>query len=309
MAEAQTSTEYIQHHLTHLTYGKLPAGYERESDYGSEVLTESTWTFAHNAVEAKAMGFNAIHVDSMFWSIGLGIFFCALFWLVAKKATTGVPGRLQAGVEVIIEFIDSSVRESYHGTSKLVAPLALTIFVWIFLMNLMDLIPVDFIPHLTQILAVNLLGADPHHVYMKIVPSADPNVALGLSFSVFFLILYFYFKEKGVGGFISELIFHPFYVGFGTPGKAIAQVFLSMFNLILESIALLAKPISLGLRLFGNMYAGELVFVLIAIVPFWIQWALHVPWAIFHILVITIQAFVFMMLTIVYLAQASTTDH
>ena len=310
MAENLTSTEYIQHHLTNLTYGKLPAGYERKGEHGEEVLTQDTWTFAHNAAEAKAMGFNAIHVDSMAWSIGLGILFCAIFWMVARKATSGVPGKLQSAVETIVEFVDTSVRESYHGTSKLVAPLALTIFVWIFLMNLMDLIPVDFIPHATQLIAANFFGADPHHVFMKIVPSTDPNVTLGMSLSVFALILYFYFKVKGVGGFVSELTMHPFYIGTDSIGKAAVQfLLLSPINLILEGVTLLAKPISLGLRLFGNMYAGELVFVLIAIVPFLFQWILHVPWAIFHILVITIQAFVFMMLTIVYLAQASTTDH
>ena len=204
---------------------------------------------------------------------------------------------------MIVEFVDSNVRDAYHGKSKLVAPLALTIFVWIFLMNLMDLIPIDFIPVLAQKIGA-AMGHDPHHVYMKIVPSTDPNVTLGMSFSVLALIIYFAIKEKGVGGFIGDLTLHPF-----SASNPVAKALLIPVNFILEFVTLLAKPISLGLRLFGNMYAGELIFVLIALMPFWIQWALSVPWAIFHILVITLQAFVFMMLTIVYLSLASQTEH
>ena len=287
-AEQQTSSDYISHHLTNWTYGYLP-------DHG--------WQVAHTAEEASAMGFKAIHLDSMLWSIGLGIIFCALFWLVAKKATTGVPGKLQAAVELIVEFVDNNVRDSYSGTSKLVAPLALTIFVWIFLMNLMDLIPIDFIPSIAQMIG-GAMGYDPHHVYMKIVPSTDPNITLGMSFSVFALIIFYSIKEKGLGGFVGELTLHPF-----SAKNPIAKIILIPINFILEFVTLIAKPISLGLRLFGNMYAGELIFVLIALMPFWIQWALSVPWAIFHILIITLQAFVFMMLTIVYMSLASSTEH
>ncbi len=283
-----SSAEYISHHLTNWTFGYLPG---------------EGWTVAETAEQASAMGFNAIHLDSMLWSIGLGILFCTLFWLVAKRATAGVPGKFQAFVELIVEFVDNNVKDSYHGTSKLIAPLALTIFVWIFLMNLMDLVPIDYIPVLAQKIG-EAMGYDPHHVYMKIVPSTDPNITLGMSFSVFALIIYYSIKEKGIGGFIGELTLHPF-----SASNPIAKILLIPVNFILEFVTLIAKPISLGLRLFGNMYAGELIFILIALMPFWIQWALSVPWAIFHILVITLQAFVFMMLTIVYLSLASQTDH
>lgn len=288
MAAEITSSDYIAHHLTNWTYGYLPG---------------EGWKVAHTAQEASDMGFMAIHLDSMLWSIGLGILFCALFWLVAKKATSGVPGKLQSALEMIVEFVDTNVRDSYTGTSKLIAPLALTIFVWVFLMNLMDLIPIDYIPHLAQTIG-GAMGHDPHHVYMKIVPSTDPNVTLGMSFSVFALIIYYSIKEKGLGGFVGELTLHPF-----SAKNPIVKIILIPINFILEFVTLIAKPISLGLRLFGNMYAGELIFVLIALMPFWIQWALSVPWAIFHILVITLQAFVFMMLTIVYLSLASQTEH
>lgn len=239
----------------------------------------------------------------MSWSIGLGVFFCALFYMVAKKATSGVPGKMQSFIEMVVELVDSNVRDSYHGKSKVIAPLALTIFVWIFLMNAMDLIPVDFLPVLAQKIGA-AMGHDPHHVYMKIVPSTDPNITLGMAFSVFALILFYSIKEKGLGGFISELTLHPF-----SSKNKLVQIILIPINFILEFVTLIAKPISLGLRLFGNMYAGELIFILIALMPFWVQWALSVPWAIFHILVITLQAFVFMMLTIVYLSIASSTDH
>lgn len=287
MATEQTSSDYIAHHLTNWKYGQKADG---------------SWGVAHTVEEASQMGFNAIHLDSMLWSIGLGIFFCALFWWVGRKATAGVPSKLQAFIELIVEFVDNSVRESYSGKSKLIAPLALTIFVWIFLMNLMDLVPIDFIPALAQKIG-GLMGHDPHHVYMKIVPSTDPNITLGMAICVFLLIIAFGLKEKGVGGFIAEFTLHPF-----SAKNKLLQAVLIPINLVLEVVTLLAKPISLGLRLFGNMYAGELIFILIALMPFWIQWILSVPWAIFHILVITLQAFVFMMLTIVYLSLMSQTN-
>lgn len=287
MAAEQTSSDYIAHHLTNWTYGYHP---------------EQGWKVAHTAQEAAEMGFKAIHLDSMLWSIGLGIFFCALFLSVGRKATSGVPTKLQAFIEMIVEFVDNSVRESYNGTSKLIAPLALTIFVWIFLMNLMDLVPIDFIPATAQWIGATIFGADPHHVYFKIVPSTDPNITLGMAFCVLLLIIGFGLKYKGVGGFIAEFTLHPF-----SAKNPILQAVLIPVNLILETVTLIAKPISLGLRLFGNMYAGELIFILIALMPFWAQWALSVPWAIFHILVITLQAFVFMMLTIVYLSLISQT--
>lgn len=281
---AGNSTEYIKHHLTNLTYGYHP---------------ESGWGFAHSAKEAGEMGFNAIHVDTMGWSLVLGLLFCWLFRMAAVRATSGVPGGLQNLVEVVVEFVQTNVKDTYHGTSKLIAPLALTIFVWIFLMNAMDLIPVDFLPELANLVAVGLFGADPHAVFFKVVPTTDVNATLGMGLSVLGLILFYSIKMKGAGVFAKELTFHPF-----------NTIWLVWFNFLLEGIALIAKPISLALRLFGNMYAGELIFILIALLPWFLQWTLSVPWAIFHILIITLQAFVFMMLTIVYLSMASEThDH
>jgi len=287
MAEehALTSTEYIKHHLTNWTYGKMPDG---------------TWKVAENGTEAQQMGFNAIHLDSMLWSVTLGIIFCLMFWLAARRANTGVPGKFQSAIEMVIEFVDTSVRETFHGKSRLIAPLALTIFVWILLMNTMDLIPVDFILQLAAMVGSNVFGMDPHHVYFKVVPTTDPNITLGMSLSVFALIIFYSLREKGIGGFVGELALNPF-----NPKNPVLKVIFIPINLILELVTFLARPISLALRLFGNMYAGELIFILIALLPFWIQWALSVPWAIFHILVITLQAFIFMMLTIVYLSMAS----
>ncbi len=280
-----TSSEYIQHHLTNMTYGKSPDG---------------TWKLAETAEEAKEMGFTAIHLDSMGWSIGLGIVFCLLFWMVAKAANAGIPSKFQAAIEMIIEFVDSSVRDTFHGKSRLIAPLALTIFVWIFLMNTMDLIPVDFIPYTAQLIGAHAFGMDPHHVYFKIVPTTDPNVTLGMALSVFALTIFYSIREKGLVGFGAEFALNPF-----NPSNPFLKALLIPVNILLELVTFIARPISLALRLFGNMYAGELIFILIALLPFWIQWALSVPWAIFHILVITLQAFIFMMLTIVYMSMAS----
>ena len=289
--ENPTTTEYIQHHLTNLTYGKLPAGYER---YDGTVLEADTWTMAHGSAEASAMGFNAFHVDSLAWSFGLGVIFCALFALVAKSVTSGVPGRLQNFVEIIVEFIDNNVKDMFHGRNPLVAPLALTIFVWVFLMNLMDLVPVDVVPSLMMALGVE---------YHKIVPSTDPNITLGMAVAVFILMLYYSIKIKGLGGFVKELTMHPFNHWLFIP-----------VNLFMELVGLLAKPFSLGLRLFGNMYAGEMIFILIAVMYssgiFFCLFGgfLQLGWAIFHILVITLQAFIFMVLTVVYLSMAHE-DH
>ena len=280
-----TSSEYIQHHLTNMTYGKMPDG---------------SWKLAETAAEAKEMGFTAIHLDSMGWSIGLGIVFCLLFWMVAKAANAGIPSKFQAAIEMIIEFVDSSVRDTFHGKSRLIAPLALTIFVWIFLMNTMDLIPVDFIPYTAQLIGAHVFGMDPHHVYFKIVPTTDPNVTLGMALSVFALTIFYSIREKGLVGFGAEFALNPF-----NPSNPFLKALLIPVNILLELVTFIARPISLALRLFGNMYAGELIFILIALLPFWIQWALSVPWAIFHILVITLQAFIFMMLTIVYMSMAS----
>ncbi|MBM6550643.1 F0F1 ATP synthase subunit A [Marinomonas ostreistagni] len=272
-SENLTASGYIKHHLQNLTFGQHPDG---------------SWGIAHGADEAAAMGFWAIHLDTMLFSIGLGILFLWLFRMAAKKVSADTPSGLQNFVEMMVEFVDNSVKESFHGKSRVIAPLALTIFVWIFLMNLMDLIPVDFIPHLATLAGVP---------YFRIVPTTDINATLGMSLSVFALIIFYSVKIKGVGGFTKELTLQPFNTPIMIP-----------FNFVLEMVGLLAKPVSLALRLFGNLYAGELIFILIAILPWFAQWALSVPWAIFHILVITLQAFIFMMLTIVYLSMAHE-DH
>ncbi|MCT7359162.1 F0F1 ATP synthase subunit A [Thalassolituus pacificus] len=298
---AGNSQEYISHHLTNLTYGKLPAGYVRHDADGTETeLTEATWTMAHSGQEAADMGFTAVHVDSLGWSFGLGAMLMFLFWRAAKKATTAVPTGFQNFVEMIVEFIDNTVKEAFHGRNALVAPLSLTIFTWVFMMNFMDLIPVDVLP--------TIFGAFGVH-YMKVVPSTDVNITMGMALTVFAMMIYYSIKVKGIGGFVGELTLHPF-----NAKNPVVQALFIPVNFFLESIALIAKPISLALRLFGNMYAGEMIFILIALMfsagAFLgllggvLQWA----WAVFHILVITLQAFIFMMLTIVYLSMAHE-DH
>jgi F-type H+-transporting ATPase subunit a len=282
MAAELTAQQYIQHHLTNLTLGLHP---------------EHGLSFAHNAEEAAAMGFWALHVDSLLWSFGLGYLAYRFMLGVAQKATAGVPNPAQNFFEAVVDFVNENVRGSFTAKNDLVAPLAMTVFVWVFLMNLMDLIPVDLIPHAFAQL-MGLLGADPHHVYMRIVPTTDPNVTFGLSIGVFLLVLYYSFKIKGIGGFAAELTMQPF-GKFGLPA-----------NLVLEGISLFSKPLSLSLRLFGNMYAGEMIFILIALMyghNLMLDISggiLQLAWAIFHILIITLQAFIFMVLTIVYLDMA-----
>jgi len=215
--------------------------------------------------------------------------FCWVFFRVAKKAETGVPSRAVAAIESIVEFVDSSVKETFHGTSNLIAPLALTLFVWIVLMNTMDLVPVDLIPYLFGKMGIH---------FQKVVPTTDVNATMGMALAVFVLILFFSIKIKGIGGFMGELTGQPF--GAKSLGGKIA---FAPFNFILELVSLLAKPVSLGLRLFGNLYAGELIFILIAMLGVW-QLPLHFGWAIFHLLIVLLQAYIFMMLTIVYLSMA-----
>ncbi len=281
--EAQTAGQYIKHHLQNLTWGQLPDG---------------SWGLAHNAAEAKAMGFMAIHLDTMFWSISLGILFLWIFRKAAKNATAGVPSGMQNFIEMIIEFVDGSVKGAFTGRNAMVAPMALTIFVWVFLINFMDLIPVDWLPQVAAMLGTSFFGMDPHHVYFKVVPSTDPNATFGMALSVFMLMLYFSLKIKGPGGFFAELAFHPF------PKWAFP------INLVLELVALFAKPLSLSLRLYGNMFAGEMIFILIALMygGGWVLGIfggfLQLGWAIFHILIITLQAYIFMTLTIVYMDLA-----
>ncbi len=286
----QTSSGYILHHLQNLAYGKLEAGYTR---YDGSVVAQDTWTIAHSAQEATDMGFMAIHLDTLGWSIGLAILLSFIFRIAVAKAHTGVPSGVLNFVELLVEFVDNSVKDTFPHRSSYVAPLSLTIFTWVFMMNFMDLIPVDWLPQVAAYIA-----GDPHF-YFKVVPSTDPNITLGMGFTVFFLMIFFTCKQKGVMGFVKELTLHPFNHPLMIP-----------FNFVLETISWIAKPISLGLRLFGNMYAGEVIFILIAIM-YGAGWALgffagflQLGWAIFHVLVITLQAFIFMVLTLVYMGMA-----
>ena len=283
--EALTSAEYIKHHLQNLTYGKLPDG---------------NWGIAHSAQEAKEMGFWALNLDTTMIAFLLGSIFLFYFARAAQKATAGVPSGLQNFVEWIVEFIDTSVRGSFTAKNDLVAPLALTIFAWILLMNLMDLMPIDYLP-----LVAHAAGLP----FLKVVPTTDPNATFGMSIAVFVLVVFYSIKMKGLGGFVGELTLQPF-GKFGLPA-----------NIFLEGVNLIAKPVSLALRLFGNMYAGEMIFILIAImgasasvtlgstVLFGSQILLSLGWAIFHILIVTLQAFIFMTLTIVYMDMAHQEHH
>lgn len=253
MASENSASGYVTHHLTHLQVG------------------EGFWTF---------------NIDTLIFSWICGLCMLGMFLLATRRVQKGVPGKLQNFVEALVEFADNSVRESFHGPREFIGPLALTIFVWVLFWNLLDLIPVDYLP----------LFADKflHVHYLRIVPSADPNATFALSLTVLMLIIIYTIKGKGVGGFGKELLTHPFG----------ANPLLVPFNLILNAVELMAKPISLALRLFGNLYAAELIFILIAMLPWWIQWIPGGAWALFHILVIPLQAFIFMTLTIVYISLA-----
>jgi len=284
--ETLSSSEYIKHHLQNLTYGRLPDG---------------AWGLAQTPEQAKEMGFWAVNLDTLGFSFGLGILFLFFFYLAARRASTGIPAGLQNFVEWIVEFIDGAVRGSFSGRNPMVAPLALTIFLWVFLMNFMDLLAIDHAPQLAHAAGLP---------FLKVVPTTDPNATFGMAFGVFALILYYSIKVKGIGGFLGELTMQPF------QAKSIAMktVFL-LPNLFLEVVNLIAKPISLALRLFGNMYAGEMIFILIAVM-YGAGWLfgtsagiLQLGWAIFHILIITLQAFIFMTLTIVYLDMAHQEHH
>ena len=280
-SEKLTSTGYIKHHLQNLTFGQHSDG---------------TWGLAHGAHEAKEMGFWAIHVDTMFWSVLLGALFLWLFRKAAVRASADTPSGFLNFVEWVIEFIDNNVRSSFSHKNDMVAPLALTLFVWVLLMNTMDLVPVDWIPMLAS-----LVGID----YMKVVPTTDPNATFGMSFGVFILTLYYSIKVKGPLGFAAELTMQPFQAK-----NPILKIIFIPMNFFLEFVSLISKPVSLSLRLFGNLFAGEMIFILIALlfsggIVFAIaggvlQWA----WAVFHILIVLLQAFIFMTLTIVYLEMA-----
>ncbi len=254
MASEHNATDYIIHHLTPLRVG------------------EGFWSF---------------HLDTLFFSAVLGGLFIWFFKSVAERATSGVPGLAQSLAETLVEFVDTQVKDTFHGRSDLISPLALTIFCWVFLWNAMDMLPVDLLPDIGHVAGID---------YLRVVPSTDLNSTFALSISVFFLIFFYSIKVKGFFGFVKEMTCTPF------------GPWLMPFNLMLKLVEEFAKPISLGLRLFGNLYAGELVFILIALLPPVVQPLLGFPWAVFHILVITLQAFIFMMLTIVYLSLAHE-DH
>jgi F-type H+-transporting ATPase subunit a len=278
-AHGPTAGEYIVHHLT----------------------------FWQNKKPANVVDFTVFNWDSLFWAILIGVVTCFFLWKAARKATPGVPGRFQAAVEILVEMVDSQAKGIVHNAQsrKFVAPLALTVFVWIFMMNAMDLLPVDLIPYIWERI-YGAAGGDPHHAYMRVVPTADLSITMGLSLSVLLVCLFYNVKIKGLGGWIHELFTAPFG----------SHPLLWPFNFLMQIIEFVAKTVSHGMRLFGNMYAGELIFLLIALMGG--AWSLsatgiglaigHIiagsAWAIFHILIITLQAFVFMMLTLVYVGQA-----
>jgi F-type H+-transporting ATPase subunit a len=282
---APTASEYIVHHLQHW-----------QVNWGLEPVTQKA-----------IVDFNVINLDSVLWALAVGVIGCFVLWLAARKATAGVPGRFQAAVEILVEMVDSQAKANVHNAQsrKFIAPLALTVFVWIFLLNAMDMLPVDLLPAVWAQM-FEAAGHDPHHAYMRVVPTADLSTTLGLSTSVLLLCLFYGIKVKGLGGWGHELITAPFG----------AHPVLWPINLLMQVIEYLAKTVSHGMRLFGNMYAGELVFMLIALMGGAMAASFsgvllpvgHIiagtVWAIFHILVITLQAFIFMMLTLIYLGQA-----
>ena len=272
MTEAVSSSEYIQHHLHSLSFN----------------LSD---------MSLGKGGFWTVNLDTVFFSLVLGVIFLTLFYFTARRVTSGVPGKLQNFVEVMYEFADGQVKDCFHGKNKVIAPLALTIFIWVFLMNFMDIVPVDLLPALAHKMGIP---------YLRVVPTTDLNLTFGMSISVFLLIVFYSIKVKGFKGFAEELTLQPF-------GK-----YMMPFNFLLEGVGLIAKPISLALRLFGNLYAGELIFILLALLTLNATWPVSVgggvltfaqillalAWSIFHILVIPLQAFIFMVLTIVYLSLA-----
>ncbi len=281
--EAVSTGEYIRHHITFLS-NKEPTG---------------------------VIDFSIVNWDSLFWSVLLALVFVGIFYLAARKATAGVPGKAQNFIEFVVEFVDGLVRENYHGTSKLIAPMALTIFCWVFLFNTMDIVPVDFFPAAAEGIGLS---------HMKVVPSTDLNVVFGLSITVFILIIYYSIRFKGLGGFLGEMTLHPF-----QSKNLFVQILIVPFNFVLEFVPFVAKPISLALRLYGNMFAGEMIFILLALFTLsmgfhslagfgawgWVlaQLGLGSLWAVFHFLIGALQAFIFMILTVIYLSLASEKSH
>ncbi|MGZ5130253.1 MAG: F0F1 ATP synthase subunit A [Caldimonas sp.] len=288
---ALSAGEYILHHVTHFSTGK-PKG---------------------------LVDFSVLNFDSVFFTIVLGALGCFLLWLAARKVTSGVPGRFQAAVEILYELVDNEAKGIVHNahSRKLVAPLALIVFVWVFLLNAMDLLPVDWLPAIWKQI-YGAAGHDPEHAYLRVVPTADLSISLGLSVGVLIVSLAYNIKIKGLGGWLHELHVAPF----GTvkltanPLSWLGFLLLSVANVAMQLIEFVSKTVSHGMRLFGNMYAGELIFLLIALLggAFTLSFGgvvlalLHIfsgtLWAIFHLLIITLQAFVFMMLTLVYIGQA-----
>jgi F-type H+-transporting ATPase subunit a len=276
-AQGPNASEYIVHHLTHLK----------------------------SATQTALVDWSVFHLDTLFWSITLGLLTVLILAKAASKATSGVPGRFQAAVEILVEMVESQSKSIVHGDRSFIAPLALTVFVWIFFMNAMDLLPLDVVPNVWAMI-YGAAGHDPHHAYMRVVPTADLNATLGMSLGVLILCLYYSVKIKGFGGWMHELFTAPFG----------AHPVLWPINFAMQLIEFVAKTVSHGMRLFGNMYAGELIFMLIALMGaawagtagsglLWIGGVIAgAIWAIFHILIITLQAFIFMMLTLVYIGQA-----
>jgi F-type H+-transporting ATPase subunit a len=277
--EPQSMGEYIRHHIT----------------------------FLSNREQTALVDMSVIHWDSVFWSILLAATFFGVFYSVARKATSGVPGKLQNFIELIVDFIDGQVRESYHGNSRLIAPLALTVFCWVLLFNIMDIVPVDLFPAIAEGMGLT---------HMKVVPSTDLNITFGLSLTVFLIVLFYSFKTKGALGFLGEFTLHPFQVR-----NRFAQALLIPFNFVLEFVPYMARPVSLALRLYGNLFAGEVVFLLIAlftlhfgldnlaslggVAAIFAHAVLGLIWSAFHLIVIPLQAFIFMKLTIIYFSMAN----
>ena len=277
-AETPNLTDYITHHITFLT----------------------------NTRPVGLVDFSVVNIDSVFFSVLLGILFTGAFFVAARRATSGVPGKFQGFIELILGFVDSQVKDTFQGTSRLIAPLALTIFCWVFLFNFMDLIPVDLLPDVARSVGLG---------HLKAVPSTDLNIVFGLSLTVFALIIFYSIRMKGLGGFIAEFTLHPF-----ASNNLVVQALFVPVNLLLESVMFFARPISLALRLYGNLYAGEMVFVLIALLTLrggyhalasasgWamvvLQFVLGLAWTGFDLVIGLLQAFIFMMLTVVYLSQA-----
>ena len=284
---APSSSDYIFHHLTH-------------------------W---QNKPQTEIVDFSVINIDSMFFSVLLGGLACFFLWRAASKATSGVPGRFQAAVEILFEMVDSQAKSIVHNAAsrKLVAPLALTVFVWIFLLNAMDLLPLDLLPVVWSWI-YGATGHDAHHAYLRVVPTADLSMTMGMSVSVLLLCLYYNLRIKGVAGWGHELVCAPF----GTSKNPVFALILGCANLAMQLMEFVAKTVSHGMRLFGNMYAGELIFMLIALLAGSWAFSFHLgdlgllllnvaagwAWSVFHILIIVLQAFVFMMLTLVYIGQA-----